>query len=358
MSSPAQPDAAGGAELDITGLVTLLIASAFGALKPQIRRAGCFKCRRPDGRTWDLPKSFTDYKVADPQKTSVRGAAPKVIIERESDPEDWYIVKAAEMHGARETLTELLINQLGRRLGFEMAHSGVVRLNGELCFCSHNFLQADEDMRHGSVLIESFFDYDLGAVGKNPWSEQRTYDVDMIRDLLEEYCKEDFTIVFQGFVDMLVFDALTGSMDRHMQNWGVVATRVLPEKRRFAPIFDSARALLWDYEDDKIERLTGEPVRLKGYTDRARPKVGFASTGKAINHFQLVDHLFARYPEPTKAALTKVTPEKVSAASKLVREYPFKRAFSQIRIDTIIKLLAIRSERLEQIASGKGGANV
>lgn len=68
---------------------------------------------------------------------------------------------------------------------------------------------------------------------------------------------------------MLVFGAIIGCMDRHMQrNWGVVVTATTPRQYRFAPIFDSARALLWDYDDARLERLSRNEHAVQGDTNR------------------------------------------------------------------------------------------
>lgn len=302
------------------------------------------------GRTWGMPRRFARYKAVSYELMSVRGAAPKCIIRSEHDPSDWYIAKSAEAWGKIETITELLNNLLGQRLGFPMAHAGLLYADGELRFASHNFLKGNETLIHGSVLFQGAFDDDLNAVGKNNWDEQRTYDIDLIRDVLREKCGvKAADELFARLIEMLVFDALIGSMDRHMQNWGVIATVSEPRTYRFAPIFDSARALLWDFEESKLGRLLIDKAALNGYINRSRPKIGHAKIG-LVNHFGLVQHLISEYPDPTREALSKIEPEKVSTASRIVREFPFHRFFSSERKQMIRHVLALRADKLNQIA--------
>lgn len=232
------------------------------------------------GRTWGMRRRFTGYAAVSHDKLSIRGAAPKFILRSLMDDEDWYIAKGAESAGSIETLTELLNNMLGERLGFPMAHAGLLKADDELRFASHNFQREGETLIHGSVLYRDVFGDDLAGVGKNNWDEQRTYDISFIRELLEQVCGEDHTQLFSRLVEMLVFDALIGSMDRHMQNWGLLATVTEPRTYRFAPIFDSARALLWNYDESKLEKLTEIPQALVGYVNRSRPKIGKQSAGR------------------------------------------------------------------------------
>ncbi len=161
-------------------------------------------------------------------------------------------------------------------------------------------------MIHGSVLFRQVFDVELDGVGKNKWDEQRTYDYAFIRDVIAQVCGDQAEALFCRLVEMLVFDALIGSMDRHMQNWGVLATVTAPRRYRFAPIFDSARALLWNCDEAKLKKLAEVPQTLEGYVNRSHPKIGKASVGKPVNHFQLIQHLMEDYPEPTREALEKV----------------------------------------------------
>lgn len=280
------------------------------------------------------------------------------MIVSQADENLWYMAKGAENWDRQETYTEFFINQLGEVLDFPMAHSGLVYVDGELRFVSRNFMVPGESLTHGSILLESFFDCDLEKVGKNPWDEQRTYDIQMIDELLRNFCGEDFGSVVRGFIEMLIFDGLIGSMDRHMQNWGVVVSTTTPRTHRFAPIFDSARALFWDYDEARLGRITANDHAMQGYANRARPKIGCSKFGRAVNHFVLIGYLRATYRNETLATYSKVTPEKVRKASEIMREYPFRSVFSSLRKHAIIRMLEIRAAKIGEIIAQKGESHV
>ena len=86
---------------------------------------------------------------------------------------------------------------------------------------------------------------------------------------------------------MLVFDALIGSMDRHARNWGVLAPEAKEQGRiRFSPIYDSARALLWDLTDAKISSLSAADI--KRYIEKSCLRIGVPRAGHRCNHFELL----------------------------------------------------------------------
>jgi hypothetical protein len=70
------------------------------------------------------------------------------------------------------------------------------------------------------------------------------YVIDLVKNIVYQVCNKDADDVVMALVEMFVFDALIGSMDRHPRNWGVLRTATLPEKYEFAPLYDSAKALL------------------------------------------------------------------------------------------------------------------
>jgi len=300
------------------------------------------------GQVWELPRRFSRYGGVSQEQLSVRGAAPKFILRSHDDPNDWYIVKEAEKWGPVETLSELLNNMLGRELGFPMAHAGVLRADGVLCFASHNFQMPGETLIHGSLLLEETFGADLDGVGKKKWDEQRTYDLDLIVEMLRTRCGEAAEGIFFKLLEMIVFDALIGSMDRHLQNWGLLASVEEPRTYRFSPIFDSARALLWNCDEDKLKMLETQQGALDAYINRARPIMGCVSTGKAVNHFELVQHLAKKYPQPIGNALALVHPKPVGTATRILREFPFATGFTKARRRLITKVLVRRAEILHQ----------
>jgi hypothetical protein len=270
--------------------------------------------------------------------------------------------------GPIETYTELFINQLGQALGFPMAHSGLVRLDGSLHFVSKTFFRSDdENLVPCSVMFQDHFEMkDLNGIPKGQ-GEQSFYSIDLVAEVVRNFCGEAFAEVLPAFLQMLVFDALVGSMDRHIENWGVIASNSSPRRIRFAPIFDSARSILWDWDDGRLARIgtldgSGMLVpnmhSLMGYINRSRPLIGIAGQGPLINHFELLGHVLDNYGTLMEEPMRKVrTPAVRRRAVAVLGAYPFCGVFSTLRTKLILKVLEIRADKLSELSLKKGACH-
>jgi hypothetical protein len=311
-------------------------------------------------RRWGITRHMHGYIVE--RDTGIQGKAPKWVIRGQSSPDDFYIAKFGKKNGKIEIFTELFNNQLGDALGFCMAHSGMVRLDQNLYFLTRNF-RREEALVHGSLLIA-----DLFAVGTHHLdqiqavAEQEFYSIDFIHDAIVSYCDGVGEEVFQQFVDMLLFDALIGSQDRHAMNWGVLR----PESNaggnatfRLAPLFDSARALLWDLPEGKLLKLDADQESLLAYVRKAKPCIGPKRDHPQVNHcnhFDFISSLRAAYPHQTSHAARMIVDKDIKRiAALLLRGYPFFRGFTALRKRLIIKVLGARADLLRGVL-GEGGA--
>ncbi len=316
------------------------------------------KFRRVCARSskWGVPRSFVGYRV-DPTVQTL-GFAPKWVLKSEDGGPD-YIVKLPYKGGQTETLTELLINQLGLAYGFDVAHSGIASMDGKPVFVTRSFLGPTEHLVHGSFLIEELFQASRGELDNVPKGrkEQEFYSVDFVIKTMEAYCGSDALNVINKFVEMVLFDALVGSTDRHAQNWGVVRASIAQGGYRFSPIFVTSRGLLWNLSDAKLLRFQQDEALLHHHIDRACPLMGperkTLKTGKC-DHFDFLRNLFALFPHLKIPAVTKVPYNFERTTARIVNSFPFRGAFSKLRRDTIIKLLLLRADKVSQVLGEEG----
>jgi hypothetical protein len=308
------------------------------------------------GFAWELPRSFVRYSV-DTNFQGMLGNATKWII-RTGDPKDpQFMVKYPQKFGEQETFTEFFINQLGKTLGFEMAHSGLVRADGLLVFTTRIFTSSEETLRHGSLIIEDFFKEEKALDRVRRKEEQVFYSIDFVIALIRHFVGDDFDHVLPKFIKMLVFDAILGSMDRHAQNWGVLETVTKPARYRFAPIFDSARAVLWSMDEARIEELSRDTRAFDAHLRRARPCLGpkrHRPGDRHCNHFDFIANLLELHPELTERAIQEVPPNVRQRSLQLLHRFPFRTAFSNNRKQLIVKILDERARMLKNILA-KGG---
>lgn len=328
----------------------------------RVRRAG-FR-----GLDWGLTRSLRGYVCVPPEALSIQGKAPKWILLNRERPEDFYIAKLGSKNGRVEVLTELFNNELGAALGFPMAHHGIVRLDELLYFLTRNFREPGTALVHGSLLIADALQVAPSEMDRiSHEGEQSFYDVPFVHEAIRNVCGDSADAIFQQLLDMLVYDALIGCCDRHSMNWGILRSEKGVEggEAQFAPIFDTARALVWDLTEAKLLEYEHDDVRLDAYLQRSCPCIGpkrpsgsgFSNLPegkhkeKKINHFDLVANLRAEYPHQTARAYSKVTGRDIVAEAKcILSRYPYKRGFTGLRKRVIIKILEKRSILLAQVA--------
>ena len=308
------------------------------------------------GVDWGLPRNFKGYTASSEHEMSIGGAATKCFLSVGGKLSGAYIAKFAHKNFETETYTELFNNQLGMRLGFDMAHSGIAKLDGVLHFLSRSFRQEGERLVHGSLMVEMLGlakAHEIEHIKTLP-QQQGIFDVDFVETVMREFCGKDFDAVFESLIAMLVFDALIGSMDRHPRNWGVIAPMTDPGEGeghfRFAPIYDSARALLWDLNDAKVTSLVGSDGELNRYIERSSPRIGVPQCAPKCNHFQLISYLASKHNPLLVRNLQKLPSCTVGLASDLLHRWPFREVFSFVRRQGILKIIQLRFDRLMSIA--------
>ena len=295
------------------------------------------------GTDWELPRRFRNYRASSQHEMSMAGAATKCFLSAEGISEA-YIAKFGHKNGEIETYTELFNNQFGKALGFDMAHSGVARLDGVLHFLSRSFRDEGETLVHGSLMVEQ-----LGLAKeeemmhlKTIHQQQGIYDIDFVEDVIRAFCGDDCESVFQKFATMLIFDALIGSMDRHPRNWGVIRFSKEPAQFRFSPIYDSARALLWDFPDSKIGGILNNEAELRRYVNKSSPRIGLPGSKHRCNHFELISHVAEKHNQLIINGLNKIPSCGLGLASELLHKWPFSDVFIGARKKAIFNVISTR----------------
>ncbi|HLZ40618.1 MAG TPA: HipA domain-containing protein [Candidatus Sulfotelmatobacter sp.] len=309
---------------------------------------------------WGIPRSFVGYR-ADPTVQTI-GYAPKWVFVAEQGGPEYIVKRPTYKGGTTETLTELLINQLGSGYGFQMAHSGLVSIDGRPAFVTRSFLGAKEHLVHGSLLIEEHYGAKRGELDTVPHGikEQEFYSLDFVIPTLEQYCGKAAESVVTRFVEMVLFDALIGSTDRHAQNWGVIRGSTTQGNYRFSPIFDTSRGLFWNLPDAKLAAISRDNNLLISHINRACPLMGpvrKGGTASKCNHFHFLANLLASFPHLKLPAVTKVPRDVGPVAASILGMFPFRGAFSKLRRNTILKLILLRADMVYKVLEAEGGVS-
>jgi hypothetical protein len=271
--------------------------------------------------------------------------------------------------GNRECVTEEIISKIGASLPIRMARSRLVRLPvpkgqpPDLRFLSRNFVRwGEERLMHGIEIVAEYFNampeevehaFELG----NRQAEQSFYTIHNMIEVFRWFCRDDAerAAILRGFARMLAFDALVGAPDRHATNWGVIVSLAEPGRaRRFAPVFDTARGLFREHNDEKllaIVKAGDQAAYIRSYAEKSCPVFGIAGhgTGRKCNHFDLVE-----------CALRELRAELGDTMSRFIRSVhmphletlvirKFRRLITPVRASFVVGLLHHRHARLKML---------
>ncbi|MGB5941587.1 MAG: HipA domain-containing protein [Leeuwenhoekiella sp.] len=268
-------------------------------------------------------------------------------------PKTWhgYFAKFGRKSYPHESITEYIINKLGENLGLSINDTRLVIIKSQVRFLSKNFLKKNEKLIHGiEVLGEYFEDVEFAKELDEDKKERRKY-------LTFELIEKAFKHVYPGqahhllkeLVKLIVFDAIVGNNDRHYYNWGLIGNIEKNTKSlQFAPIYDTARGLLWNITDKKLNKMLQNfeeqgNDQLQAFIKRSRPRISFLGNSKA-NHFELVGHLYhkAEYREVIESLVnSRIRQEVLNTIEEYANLY-----FSEERKKMLIILMSMRFEVL------------
>lgn len=299
------------------------------------------------------------------------GDAPKQFIKvyhfdrdsgvKKSNRNSWpsYIAKTADKWYPHESVIEYMINRIGKELDLNMNEISLVRANGQIRFLSKYFLHKDENLIHGAEICGQHLGDMIMAkeIADHKKTSRELFTFEFIKDAIRSVFPRAFEQLTSDFVKMLVFDALVGNNDRHFYNWGVIDTKKKTIKLpTFAPIYDSARGLLWNWSDNNLINLlenhkAGRKKLLK-YIDGACPRVSIEGNNMA-DHFELMDFLKRYSSEYEKIIGTLSSVENEERVLKMLNTQ-FYSFYIPERMELIIFILKKRFQKIrELICSGK-----
>lgn len=217
-----------------------------------------------------------------------------------SNDRNWpeYIAKTGHKWYPNESITEYLMNRLGEVFGLNMAKSKLAIINGQVRFLSRYFLRRGYDqLIHGAEIFAGYLeDAQIVEEIEEEGQARELFTMQFVENAVGSIFPDKKEYVIHELVRLILFDALVGNNDRHFYNWGVVLALDGKKELLFAPVYDTARGLFWNDDDEKIRRkmLAGGTANiaryLQKYCNGSRPKLGW-NGDKGLNHFGMVRHI-------------------------------------------------------------------
>jgi hypothetical protein len=246
---------------------------------------------------------------------TIIGDAPKCMIAlynyeqdsliRKRNPKTWkkYIAKSASKWYPNESITEHLLNELGRCLGLNMANSCLKRIDKQIWFLSEYFIRPGYQLYHGADFYAlSVNDEDKSFIQEiqdnNKIDDQDYFKIQWIKSIFEKYYPKDAEKLFESFIEMIVFDGIVGNNDRHAYNWGIISSVEDGKPSVFSPIYDTARGLYWNTSESAVKHILsltdrkGKNPSIEKYVLFSRPKIGWEGE-KVLNHIELLVKIYS-----------------------------------------------------------------
>ncbi|WP_456426454.1 HipA domain-containing protein [Rhodocaloribacter sp.] len=307
------------------------------------------------------------YQIVD---LTVGGDAPKAFVRifehkpgvvRRGRSHKWpaYIAKVGHKWYPNESITEHLLTRIGEFLGLKMAVSRLMEVHGQIRFFSRYFLGGKQTLVHGAQIFASYLeDEQFVEEVERARAARDIFTFQFVEEAVRARFPDETASLMEAFVRMLAFDAIVGNNDRHHYNWGVVVHALGAHAPYFAPIYDSARALFWNFSEDKLtgrwtNASSSERDRfLRGYIENSRPKTGCDGFSN-LNHFQLVERLCEHQSSYHAVLMDLYRPDLLKNVAALFKT-EFRDLFSEQRKEIILECLARRLEEYGAIVNPTG----
>ena len=206
---------------------------------------------------------------------SVSGDAPKAIIRIhhpnqrhyfKKNKHRWsiYIAKTGHKWYPIESMTEYLLNLLGKDFGLNMAESSIAMIGGQLRFLSKYFLTTQwEELVHGADIFAGYLgDKELVEQIEEQQLSRDLFTLQFVEKAIDYQFSYQKSEIMNHLVRLLLYDALVGNNDRHFYNWGIIRSIKQSFQPHFSPVYDTARGLFWNDDDDKIICCTSDRQQL------------------------------------------------------------------------------------------------
>ncbi len=333
-----------------------------------------FEFIAPENNSGFIPKEGSVKVIKNNQYSyinlgSIIGDAPKCMVAlydyeregniRKANPRTWrkYIAKSASKWYPNESITEHLLNELGRSLGLNMANSCIRRVNKQIWFLSEYFIKEEEQLVHGADFYALYLNGDIDFVeaiqDNKKIDDQHFFNIQLVKEIFIKYFPFDYSNLFESFIKMLIFDGIVGNNDRHAYNWGVIKSVKVNEPMRFAPVYDTARGLYWNISENNVLKVlasvdkNGYNRNIENYILSSRPKIGWDGEG-SLNHFELLKRIYSSEMGITKQNFVNLVSENNLKKCLSVVNNDFKELFSENRRELITKCIKLRFEKINE----------
>lgn len=186
-----------------------------------------------------------------------------------------------EDYDCSEACSEKIAYELAKVLGFECAKIDLAYDNeGKIgvlnYFFSNRFTAPHTDI--------------VAYLNKDSNERNNYYTVSNIKSVLDDMNRD----LFNGFVRIMIFDALIGEQDRHEENWGITEKN---GEFYISPLYDNGDSLLREFKNSENARKYYKGIKsFDAYIERSKTIIYKENNMEKYRHFELIQYLFDNFP--------------------------------------------------------------
>lgn len=214
---------------------------------------------------------------------------------------------------ATEYWSEILAYEIGRYLGFNVLEYDLAEKDGRFGCISENMVDTESEQLIEGHSILTNYDASYNPEDKSMY---HMYTFSFVKNALEKYGYGSF---INEFINILIFDAITGNRDRHQSNWGFIHKRSTKNQddeeglsikkvikkvvRRhkitedvskdvMSPIYDSGCCLGRELSDDNIKLRLKESASFDSFIRKSQAELRRDDQPtKKCTHFELLQFI-------------------------------------------------------------------
>lgn len=276
---------------------------------------------------------------------------------RKCDLSKWhgFFAKFGRKSYPHESIIEFIINKIGESLGLLINQTQLVQVSGQVRFLSQDFLKKNQKLIHGIEVIGEYLeDVDFAKeIDADKKERRKLFTFEFIENAIQHVYPKSANDIMVSLVKLIVFDAIVGNNDRHYYNWGFIGNikKDKSQSPKFAPIYDTARGLLWNKTEESLNRMHNQYKNGSNELDyfilKSKPRISHESNSNA-NHFDLVQFLY-NYKQSYKEVISSL----INEENRLIIEETLKelcsKYFTEIRKELILALVNKRISYLIKV---------
>ena len=282
-------------------------------------------------KKYDIKKYKKDFKFLDVNPNAKGSRVKKFVID--NNGKKAFFKYEGNGYLVSEACSEKMSYEIAKILGYECARIELARDNeGTIGILNYLFVDIGTTQHEDAVSYLNIHD------------DQRSkfYTISNIKKTLDSLDED----LFEGFIKVMVFDALVGEQDRHEENWGITK---IDKKYSFSPLYDNGDNLLRDFKNPTFsQKYYSKEKDFDAYIRKSKTIIYKEDNKNQYRHFELIKYLKKNYPSMTQRKiqnLNRLTDKKIES---IVNKIP-DELLTEIHKKYIIDYLKKRRDILLEI---------